>query len=429
MSLRKRLGFGARGRGWEVLLLTSSLFASTAFAAAAYREHLLAPWRSYQSAYRDELIARAADDVARKNAEDFQIRHYQYFLPDLNRIDRCGTCHVSIGDAKMADAAQPLRAHPGELLLHHPPDRFGCTICHGGQGRATEAVEAHGHLVSRPAPMREGGLLQGACAQCHWDPELPEMEIYNLGRSLFAQKACLSCHHLRGSGGAVGPDITAIATVHTFDWHVEHFLDPQATVPGSQMPNLELSREEAEALAYLMMGLTGEFRGGDYVPGAKSGGVNLQDSLSLDSLGANVDPEAAEGYVGSETCLICHDGLHQKAMEGWKASPMAHAFQHVRDVADRERCVQCHATGFNPATQHYSEMNVTCEACHGPGKEYVPFVLGGKISKHRETALGNVRDQNVCIRCHNPHEKVSEHVELMRSRPLPAPAPEGISGD
>ena len=62
----------------------------------------------------------------------------QIWLADLGRVDRCTTCHLGIDDPVFANAAQPFRTHPGTWLTTHPADRFGCTICHDGEGQATD---------------------------------------------------------------------------------------------------------------------------------------------------------------------------------------------------------------------------------------------------------------------------------------------------
>lgn len=35
------------------------------------------------------------------------------------------------------------------------------------------------------------------------------------------------------------------------------------------------------------------------------------------------------------------------------------------------RCAGCHTTGYQPATRSFSEFNIGCEACHGPGSEHI----------------------------------------------------------
>lgn len=415
---------GNESRRWELLLLFSSLIAVSLYAAAAYHETTLAPWRGYQHEYRSMLIADATNLRSRQAAESFKIRYYQSYLPELGRVDRCTTCHLGVENPAMKDAKEPLKTHPGDLLLHHPADRFGCTICHGGRGRATEAREAHGEDPHRPEPMRRGAMLQVACAQCHSDPELPGMSVYNLSRKLVTEKGCLACHALRGTGATLrsvsiiqGPDLTEQAGKHDFQWQVEHFLDPEKKSPGSKMPNFGFRQEEAEALAYLMMSFTGESPAHGYIPPPTAGSeTGTQPPLLPEQLGANIDPDAAEGYVGSDVCRSCHSALNPGLGHTWQNSKMANAYEAISDVADNEICLPCHTTGHNPDTNAFVEPNVGCEACHGPGKDYVTDVLAGNLKQHKDQANANVLEPDRCLSCHQSmHVPTEKHEEIIRA--------------
>jgi len=125
-------------------------------------------------------------------------------------------------------------------------------------------------------------------------------------------------------------------------------------------------------------------------------------------------------YVGSESCLGCHESLHPKHIDAWKKSPMAQkAFSLIRNEKDKTRCIACHATGYDPEKKASQEENVGCEACHGPGEKYEEMMMGadavegGKIA--RENGLKS------CTRCHHPHITKEEHVELARKGLLPYP--------
>ena len=120
-------------RGMTGLLLVSSLLALGLMGYAAYDENFGADWYRHQGQYQQQLLARATSDRERQAAKRFDVRPKQLYLPDLGRIDRCVTCHVSIDDPAMKDATQPLTAHPGDIMINHPKERFGCTICHRGQ--------------------------------------------------------------------------------------------------------------------------------------------------------------------------------------------------------------------------------------------------------------------------------------------------------
>lgn len=119
-------------------------------------------------------------------------------------------------------------------------------------------------------------------------------------------------------------------------------------------------------------------------------------------------------YVGSESCIGCHEGLDQKHTDAWRKSSMArHAFSHIRTEKDKTKCIPCHATGYDPEKKTYREENVGCEACHGPGEKYQEMMMGkealegGKIA--RENGLRS------CTRCHKAHIGKEEHVTLARS--------------
>lgn len=131
-----------------------------------------------------------------------------------------------------------------------------------------------------------------------------------------------------------------------------------------------------------------------------------------------VQEEAA--YVGSKSCIECHEGLNKDHIAIWKASPMAaRAFSLIQKEKDKTKCIPCHATGYDPDEKTYQEENVGCEACHGPGGKYQEMMSGpealdgGKIA--RENAL------RACTRCHKAHIGKKEHILLARRGGIPYP--------
>lgn len=75
---------------------------------------------------------------------------------------------------------------------------------------------------------------------------------------LYAEKSCVACHAIGGVGGKVGPDLTAEGGMpgRDLEWHVRHFRNPAAVVPGSIMPPLaDLSEDDLKALAAYMLSL------------------------------------------------------------------------------------------------------------------------------------------------------------------------------
>ncbi len=98
----------------------------------------------------------------------------------IDRVDRCMSCHTGINKAGFEDVPQPYTTHPKreELLGKHPPEKFGCTPCHGGQGPAINSVEvAHGNFRDAEGrvenvefietPLFRGDMMQTNCIKCH----------------------------------------------------------------------------------------------------------------------------------------------------------------------------------------------------------------------------------------------------------------------
>ena len=383
------------------VLLLISLLTLGLLLFAAYDENYGSDWHRHQSEYKRILIARANSEVERKGAERFQVSQKQIYLPHLNSVDRCVSCHVAVDDPAMADAPQPLAAHPGDIMRNHPKEQFGCVLCHQGQGRATNAVDAHGPVPHWLSPMLETTELEQSCAMCHTEKSLPNAPRYSRAMGLFIEKGCLYCHKLRGQGGDIGPDITAAGLIHDAEWHFKHFKDPKSVVATSEMPNMALSDDDAHALTFLMMSLKGSSIPTDLLSSAKPKPTNVDLNA--------VDPQAARGYVGSRVCLGCHESLTPETVDAWKTSPMANTFSRIKDESEKLSCLKCHATGLNPTTGHYSEESVGCEGCHGPGREAVEFVLKGRVDEHKKRLHLDVNSKLVCISCHDPHEPLEGH--------------------
>ena len=86
---------------------------------------------------------------------------------------------------------EPYATHPRLNLFvgsmsPHPMEKFGCTICHQGQGSAT-AFEFASHTPSSPLQAKEWQHEYGWYYNHHW--------IYPMYPQQFAQATCLKCHH------------------------------------------------------------------------------------------------------------------------------------------------------------------------------------------------------------------------------------------
>ncbi len=391
-------------------LLVGSLLAFALLAYSAYDEKFAADWYGYQSEYKQQLAFRAETDRDRLAAERYGVGQKQLFLPDLNRVDRCVTCHVAVDNPAMADAPQPLTSHPGDVIISHPKERFGCTICHLGQGRATTQADAHGHVPHWPEPMVSREEMHQACIRCHTERSLDGAEEYNLAMGLVYEKACLACHKIRGKGGDVGPVLDRAGELHDAEWHFKHFKDPKSVVATSEMPDLKLTDEDTNRLVSLMMGLVDPPIPADLlsIPQPKAAGAPA---------GEPIDALALGDFVGSKFCISCHAGTHPDAVNGWRESRMATTFERIKDETIKDNCLPCHTTGYNVDTGHFAEEGVSCEACHGPGKEAVKLVLIGKTEEHKKLTRIDPNSKLVCARCHNPHVPVGTHADYYRRLP------------
>jgi mono/diheme cytochrome c family protein len=263
------------------LVLTGSALLFLLLIGVWVHEGLGREWRKQQKAY-GRILQEMSSGGEEPGSGDFERGIFQAGLPQFNRVDRCISCHNGIEDKRMTGLPQPHAAHPGEFLEDHPVREYGCTICHGGQGRALTRKDAFGRLPGThwPYPLLEQPYIQASCGKCHLaifnNPGFEEMEaisgmeVFLRGKTLFSQEGCLGCHKARGTGGILGPDLTRQGekTKHEYsfqnvageqtvsNWLKEHFKDPEMVSPGSQMLRINLEEEELEALATFVMGLS-----------------------------------------------------------------------------------------------------------------------------------------------------------------------------
>jgi hypothetical protein len=115
-------------------------------------------WMRYQKAFfreETEAVTKAlarADEPQRSNLQKrlrylrrprYRIR--QILLKGGSRAERCITCHLDLKQLeKKHSETEPF-----------PFEQYGCTVCHGGVGRATEKLRAHSSLRIPRRPLFE----------------------------------------------------------------------------------------------------------------------------------------------------------------------------------------------------------------------------------------------------------------------------------
>ncbi|HEY6804993.1 MAG TPA: hypothetical protein VI306_15570 [Pyrinomonadaceae bacterium] len=152
--------------------------------------------------------------ISKMDKFDYTILGHQISVNDVNIVDRCEVCHVGVrepldlkpenlpdADGNTDALSRAFVSHPNrELLQIHNPDKFGCSSCHWGNGRATTGeLKAHGQNKFWLWPMFAKENTEAGCQQCHAKDRVTQgAETLNLGRDLFSQRGCMGCHRYEG---------------------------------------------------------------------------------------------------------------------------------------------------------------------------------------------------------------------------------------
>jgi mono/diheme cytochrome c family protein len=175
----------------KYLLLFSSLGVLALLIVAAVHENFLRDWRRIQSAARSE-----------EGPISVQLR--QVVNPTLRISDRCVSCHVSMAPGEQSVVGDKI-LRPHKPVVHDPAE-YGCTICHGGQGQATDKADAHADVEFWPEPMIPAPYNYAGCGTCHTPLRVPNQAILARALNAFERLDCLACHRLDGRGGTIRPD-------------------------------------------------------------------------------------------------------------------------------------------------------------------------------------------------------------------------------
>ena len=164
-------------------------------------------------------LTPAQIDGLKKKISDWDPTIVQINVAEANIVDRCESCHMgareplkitpaamtSKGEKKPDEYANAFVSHPmPELLQIHDPDKFGCSPCHQGNGRATTSIEkAHGNYEHWLWPLFPKENAQAGCQTCHAaDMVLVSGDVQfatiNAGKDVFRQRGCNGCHRYEG---------------------------------------------------------------------------------------------------------------------------------------------------------------------------------------------------------------------------------------
>ena len=260
-------------------------------AIAPAKDHF-SQWHGYQNGYLS-LIRDRGDAVSMRRR--FQPGIQQIWLPEVGVVDRCATCHEGLKEASLADVGmQPFRKHP---VIPHPLDRYGCVVCHRGQGPATTVAEAHFSDRAGEDPILPARYIQSGCGQCHQN-ELTGTPQLNDGRKMLARYGCVNCHAVKTPEGntMVGtdnpPSLEHIADKTNREWIYTWIKDPQAYAATATMPNYKLSDADASDISAFLISSSTPHAGDS-------------DAVVI-PLAKNADAAGGASLYGESFCATCH---------------------------------------------------------------------------------------------------------------------------
>jgi mono/diheme cytochrome c family protein len=199
-----------------------------------------------KGAYSVEALSKLTDDPGRDKelrsrfdgAKKILAARREAGVKDLPK-DRDIEPHQIPADRLTPGRVKQFAAHPRlDLFVDansaHPGEKFGCTICHSGQGSATAFFEASHFPNDTPTkdrwrdehgwksnhywdyPMLPTRFIESGCVKCHHEVtdlirfgnQIEAPKLFK-GYSIVKELGCFGCHEISGlkGGKRVGPDL------------------------------------------------------------------------------------------------------------------------------------------------------------------------------------------------------------------------------
>ena len=335
-------------------------------------------WRRWQRAYYSELALREDGNLSAGDRLEIEGQidlNTSKVVTEGGRIaDMCMSCHVNQGVSGFEEA--PLRdlnaLHDEVFVLDEMPfGQVGCTACHGGDPLALNSERAHEYLRDRY-------------------PEifLESVEELRSDKQMTRQEGIEKIRWMTGSDfGYVFNDPVSVredAIARIMDWwrlHKDTFMtEGYGTRQSPFVPDNPQSKQIEDLTHVTPMGEPLEFVGSRTCvschTNANPNGAPYIPPSNVD----HVERWYREAYKSSdnpETYLLNHPWLAEVLIT-----------QTVDDPQRQDELIammrQARNTGEMPAPQQMGgvmdqmkSLDVTCEACHGPGSQYVKLMQKG----------------------------------------------------
>ncbi|HTM08494.1 MAG TPA: c-type cytochrome, partial [Verrucomicrobiae bacterium] len=330
------------------------------------------------------------------------------FDQPVARADRCQTCHTAINRPGFENAPQPFRTHPQrEVLLAdnaHPPEKFGCTTCHEGQGPAVNSVKAaHGEVEFWEHPLLRGAKVQSSCTSCHLNMQPLEAAAQAAeGQRIFEQIGCTGCHLVKGYEDIpkIGPSLRRISAKLDPSWMVRWVENPHKFRPRTRMPNFEFKENDAVAITAFLWSLSKE-EGDKWLqehpePSGVGGGLAAQGKTLVESIGCKGCHGFAEGEF-STTVGKQHDLVPNLKDIAAKVGPRW-AYYWIKNP--RDYFPQTHMPSLRLSDQEATAITSYLMTLGGKTEPIVNIDQQLADAKHIKRGEGLVRKYG-CFGCHD----------------------------
>lgn len=250
--------------------------------------------------------------------------------------DMCMTCHVNQGVPGFSE--QPLvnlyEVHPDYIIQHYPFDQVGCTACHGGQPLALTTEKAHEGL----ADTVESFFLM----------KVQELRAPNW---IVRQKAIERIRWMTGDDFGYAQDADElemeVAIARMLDWWALHKYTFFTEGFGDRPSPFKTKNPQAE---------------------------HVKADPRLSPAGRPLD------YVANAACVGCHNGLYNERMREAQAAGNQESIDRIQQQLDHiGQWTTIDLGGITLADEAFAGVvqDYSCQACHGPGDEYVQLMQKG----------------------------------------------------